>query len=301
MTNDLKAQLESLVSDVFASDQVAHRAIARVKRRRRFGAGAIALAVIGMVVGVTVLISGTSDSQGRPATLVPTGSPSPAAPSLAPPTLGAQQITPLTSPVEVTGTGTQTVELGPAPARANGIDMQLVCLSAGTFTVTPGGTSITCSTSDVGNPRGSSITYPYAMSLAHGQHSLTVTTAAGVGWRLTARYAIVSDTPWGVNASGQTYGTENDRGVPDLVLVVFAKGGKTGYVYSSESGPTSCPQPSNPTQALEWQNTPLVTVHVPVYLSDGKTRIGQLDEQTNEAYVQAAAQCPQPHLTPSSN
>ncbi len=296
MTNDLQAQLEFLVGDVFASDEAAHRAIATVKRRRRAGAGAIALAVIGIVVGVTVFITGTSDSQGRPATLVPTGSPSPT--TQASPGLGAQKITPLTSPVKVTGTGTQTVELGPAPAEANGIDLQLVCLSAGTLTVTPGGTSIACTAADIGNPRGSSITYPYAMPLSHGQHSLTVSTATGVGWRLTARYAVVSATPWGVNASGQTYGMENDNGTPDLIAVSVPDG-KTGYAYSSQIGPNSCPRPDSPTQALEWQKTPLVTEHVPVYLSDGKTRIGQIDEQTHEAYVQAEAQCPQPHVTPA--
>jgi PASTA domain len=199
--------------------------------------------------------------------------------------------------VEVTGAGTETVELGPAPARANSIDIQLVCLSAGGFTVT-GGTIVVCSFSDVNDPRGPSIAYPYAaVPLVKGQHSLTVTAATGARWRLTARYASVRTTPWGVNANGQTYGTANDNGTPDLLAVV-ASNGKTGYAYSSQVGANSCPQPANPSQALEWQNTPLVTVHVPVYLSDGKTPIGQLDEQVHKAYVQAAAsQCPPQHAT----
>ena len=287
MTNDLRTQLELVVSDVFAPGDAAEKAIARVRRRRRLAVAGTALVAIGALVAIPVVIAGRSVSQGRPATLVPTGSPSPT--TQASPGLGAQKITPLTSPVQVTGTGSQTVELGPAPARANGIDMQLVCLNAGTFTVT-GGTSIVCSASDVSNPRGASITYPYALPLSPGERSLTVTAGTGARWRLTAGYALVTTTPWGVNASGQTYGMENGNGTPDLIAVI-ASNGKTGYAYSSEEGPKSCPQPANPAQALEWQNTPLVTVHVPVYLSDGKTRIGQLDQQTHQAYVQAETRC----------
>ena len=296
MTNDLKAQLQLAVSDVFVPDDAAQKAIAHVRRRRRLAGAATGLGVVAASVAVLILVTGAPDSQGRPATLVPTSSASPSAPSLPPPTLGAQEVSPLTSPVVFTGTGTKTVELGPYPdsVETNAIDIRLVCLSAWTFTVNPGGTSITCAASDVGNPRGASITYPYVMPLAFGQHTLTVSTAAAASWRLTARYAAVRDTPWGVNASGQTYGMENDSGTPDLIAVSF-KNGETGYAYSSQVGPNSCPQPANPTQALEWQNTPLVTVHVPVYLSDGKTRIGQLNEQVHEAYVRAgASQCPRP-------
>jgi hypothetical protein len=105
-------------------------------------------------------------------------------------------------------------------------------------------------------------------------------------------------TPWGINASGQTFGEANARGWPDLIRA-YATNGRFGYAFSTQIGPNAWPQPANPAQALEWQNTPLVTVHVPVYLSDGKTRIGQIDEQIQQAYVDAGAkQRPQPHPTP---
>jgi len=304
MTHDLKSQLELAVADVFAPDDAAEKAIAHVRRHRRISAAAAALAIIAAVVAIPLLITGTSDSQGRPATLVPTSSPSPSPSTRATPAPGSQQIIPLTPSVTVNGTGTQTVDLGPAPAQANGVDMQFVCLSAGTFSITPGGavrqsvTEVGCNASDVPGPRGASIPSSYAMPFLPGQHSLEVTTVAKAKWRLTARYAVVIDTAWAVNASGKTYGVPNDTGEPNLIAVTFGVG-KTGYVYSSELGPTSCPHPANPTQALQWQNTPLVTVHIPVYLSDGKTRIGQLDKQVHQAYVQAQSQCPQPHPIPA--
>jgi hypothetical protein len=132
---------------------------------------------------------------------------------------------------------------------------------------------------------------------APAKQAMTIHAAASGRWTLTATYAQVHLTPWGTNASGQTFGVANARGEPDLISA-FATNGRTGYAYSSEVGPNAWPQPANPTQALEWQQTPLVTEHVPVYLSDGKTRIGQIDEQVHAAYVHAkGSQQPLPNPT----
>ena len=65
-------------------------------------------------------------------------------------------------------------------------------------------------------------------------------------WRLVATYASVTTTPWKVNASGQTYGAQNQHGIPDLVAVV-ATNHRTGYVYASQ---LFTAPPTNPGQAV---------------------------------------------------
>ena len=75
--------------------------------------------------------------------------------------------------------------------------------------------------------------------------------------------------------------------VRQLCHAVVATNGRIGYADASRLGPDAWPQPANPAQALAWQDTPLVTVHITVYLADGKTRIGVFDEPTPEAYLHA--------------
>jgi hypothetical protein len=90
----------------------------------------------------------------------------------------------------------------------------------------------------------------------------------GERWRLVATYSRVTDTAWGVNADGLTYGVANDRGTPDLVAA-FATNGRTGYVYSRDlymPTPTSLQIGGHSGQMLT----------IPVYTSDGHTVIGQL-------------------------
>ena len=82
-----------------------------------------------------------------------------------------------------------------------------------------------------------------------------------------------------MNADGLTFGVANDEGTPDLVAVI-ATNGKTGYVYAKDLNE---PAPANPSQALQWQNSPLVTIHLPVYEPDGKTQIGVFDVRRHAA------------------
>ena len=81
----------------------------------------------------------------------------------------------------------------------------------------------------------------------------------------------VNKTPVQRNADGKTFGAsglgETPADDPDLVLVV-ATNGKTGYAYSRE---LNGPQPSSPEEASRLPRS----WTVPVYLSDGKTRIGE--------------------------
>jgi hypothetical protein len=107
------------------------------------------------------------------------------------------------------------------------------------------------------------------LAVVAGQHSTVITAGAGERWRLVATYTRVTDTEWGVNADGLTYGVTNDRGTPDLVAAI-ASNGKVGYIYSRdlvEPAPTSL-QTGAPTGQMRT---------IPVYTSDGHTVIGQLN------------------------
>ena len=148
---------------------------------------------------------------------------------------GSPDVVPLAQSITVTGEGTQTVELGAPPAGTTELEIRLTCLTAGTF-LTADGASLVCDGSDAGTGE-----MGWHLAVVAGQHSTVITAGAGERWRLVATYSRVTDTEWGVNADGLTYGVENDRGTPDLVAA-FASNGKVGYVYSQdliEPAPTS--------------------------------------------------------------
>jgi hypothetical protein len=163
----------------------------------------------------------------------------------------------LAAPVTVIKTGTATIELGPPPAGATAIDLQLICLSAGTFTMADGANA-SCSADDAGTSKTG-----YTLPLKAGEHSTSIAAGSGERWQLTATYSTIVHTPWGVNRNGQTYGSQNSRGTP-VLLAVIATNGKTGYAYSKQvliarTGPgQAAPSPAT----------------VPVYESDGVTVIG---------------------------
>ncbi len=178
---------------------------------------------------------------------------------------GGNVVTDLAAPVTVTGTGTQTVRLGTQPAGTNAIDISFTCQTPGNFTFADGA-GVECDSIDAG-PQSPPTSY--TMPIAPGQDSTTITATAGARWRLSATYSTVTTTAWGVNASGQTYGTPNQHGTPNLVAAI-ATNGRTGYVYANQLSP---PQPKTPAQALADNNTPPRTLTV--YQSDGKTPIGE--------------------------
>jgi hypothetical protein len=143
-----------------------------------------------------------------------------------------------------------------------GLEIRLACLTAGTF-LTADGASLVCDASSAGTGE-----MGWHLAVVAGQHSTAITAGAGERWRLVAAYSRVTDTEWGVNADGLTYGVANDRGTPDLVAAI-ASNGKVGYVYSRdliEPAPTSL-QIGAPTGQMR---------SIPVYTSDGHTVVGQL-------------------------
>ena len=181
---------------------------------------------------------------------------------------GGNAVTELSSPVTATGTGTQSVDLGTPPAGSTAIYISFTCLTAGDFTFT-GGAGVACDSADAG-PQSPPVTY--TMSIAPGQDSTTITATPSASWHLVATYASVTTTAWGANASGQTYGTQNQHGIPDLVAVT-ATNHLSGYVYADE---LFSPPPQTPSQAVAEDNAPPSPPRtLTVYQSDGKTPIGE--------------------------
>lgn len=176
---------------------------------------------------------------------------------------GSQVIRPLGAAVSFTGDGTHTVALGIPPAGANAIAFRFRCLTAGTFTFADG-SSMTCGGADTSGRTPPINTLP----LAPGQDSITVAADTGDRWRLTASYATATTSPWLVNASGQTYGAQNQNGTPDLVAVI-ATNGREGYAYANE---LDGPYPTTRSQAIAENNQARALT---VYESDGKTAVGQ--------------------------
>ena len=81
------------------------------------------------------------------------------------------------------------------------------------------------------------------------------------------------------NAKGQTYGSIASAGAasqsPDLVLVV-ATNGAHGYSFASDLAKAEGSGFASPSDALAWQAAHAgLSTSVPVYKSDGTTRIGE--------------------------
>ena len=183
---------------------------------------------------------------------------------------GSNVVTHLAPAVTFTGTGTHTVDLGTPPPGTTSIDIELTCLSPGTFT-TADGASLECGSTDIG---ATADTMSWQLPVS-GLHSTTITATGGARWRLVATYSAISTSPWGVNAHGQTYGVVNAHGTPDLIAVI-ATNGRTGYAYADQLQRAQPPTPTSPQQAIA-NNGPHQPTSIPVYASDGRTVIGHFN------------------------
>lgn len=203
------------------------------------------------------------------------------------------QLAPL---VEVSEVGTATIRLGERPKDATEAYLQFFPLDAGTYGLGRGGASVIVSDSAVTrssddsarsarNARSSSsfttaTYYLQASKLDADGTSLTVTTSnPNMRWSASVTWVSSHTTPWGMNAAGKTYGMQNDRGTPDLIAVT-ATNGEDGYVYRSDldnaDGTTAAKSFHSPQDALDWQKKHLDQMrYIPVYTSDGTTRIGR--------------------------
>ncbi|MCW2738979.1 hypothetical protein [Nocardioides sp.] len=187
---------------------------------------------------------------------------------------GATRAIDLSEPVEVTGTGTDTVELGSRPDRATAANVSVVCLTAGRI-VYPDGASIVCddpaSESEIADPRSANYTL---IDLDPGQTSLRLRAKADVGWKVVANYVRTETSEWGVNAHGETFGVQRHGKSPDLIAV-YTTDGKQGYAYVEDLD-GRWPVPTSPADARAQQEANEDRSHsVPVYESDGETTIGE--------------------------
>jgi hypothetical protein len=176
---------------------------------------------------------------------------------------GAPRDTTLSRTVTVTRTGTSTVELGPAPRKANAISLTLTGLSVGAFRYADGNgsESLGCDARDIRHPGRYGCTSSGVVPLQAGQRSLTITTSPSARWTLHAMYINQVITAWKTNAHGETYGVPTKEGFPDLIAVDVQKDGHQGYEKSSD---LNCAQ----------ENAQGRNVSIPVYESNGTTKIG---------------------------
>lgn len=246
------------VDDVFSDAlrakliaQVEKAAPARTQKRTRLWAGTAVVAGLGLLGGVGATAAGLFVIPGSP------------------------QVTPLASSVTEQHTGTATVHLGPAPEGSTGIEVQLHCLSPGTFTYGHGA-SATCEQDDLGTP-GDWTTY--TIPITPGEEGITIATSPDASWKLTAQYVDTEITAWAVNAEGDTYGAENETGSPDMIAVIATNGTK-GYVYRTEledaNGTAAIKTFKSPAEALAWQESRVgKEFTMPVYDSTGKKVVGE--------------------------
>lgn len=220
----------------------------RVRRRWRWRLGP------GIFAGLTLVAGGVALAAGV----------------FSPP--GAPLDTPLGGVVTATRTGTATIALGPPPAGATSLSLALTCLTVGTFYF-PNGSSMSCDASDMSHQPPIDGPASEVVPLSPGVDTVTIDTSANATWTLQALYMNRVTTPWGINASGKTYGVQNQNGTPDLIAVVIDQGKTQGYVEASELNCASGSDVASPAQALAW-DTQNRNISIPVYESDGTTVIG---------------------------
>ena len=172
---------------------------------------------------------------------------------------GTTTVTSLGNIATATHTGTASIDLGPAPAHAATVVVDLTCLG------NVGKVSLATDPS-IGS-EGDSVEVDCALTrrTAHiddallpaaGTTSIIITATPGTEWKAVAQYASSYITAWGVNAHGQTYGVDNGRGMPDL-QAAQATNGRQGYILTKQL--LHCDGEGD----------------IPVYESDGSTVIGQ--------------------------
>jgi len=188
---------------------------------------------------------------------------------------GAPVITPLGSTVTETHSGPATVQFGTAPKGAKSVRLELTCLTTGTWAYESGATSA-CKAQDLTAP--GNVTR-FDIPLTSGKESTSINTQPGSQWQISWTFVDEEPTNWATNANGDTYGAQNEKGLPQLVAVK-ATNGLMGYVYNAEledaTGMTAALSFKTREEALAWQEKQKgKRISIPVYESDGKTVIGE--------------------------
>lgn len=191
---------------------------------------------------------------------------------------GGETRTEVGSSITLEGVGDGELQLGPAPASATQLRIELQCLTAGTFEFPARGGSLHCNDQDARDPERSAgfIFVP----LDEAGDSLAVSAGDGAQWQLLVSYIDAQPIPLAVNDNGDTYGImDAPEGTPDLVSV-YATNGQLGYVYVDElaeaDGTAAVETFRTPQDALDWQAAREgQRFAIPVYRSDGETVIGE--------------------------
>jgi len=222
----------------------------RVRRRWRWRVGTGTFLGVTLVAGGVALASGVFSLPGAPVN------------------------SPLGNVVTETRTGTATIDIGAPPATATDVSLALTCLTVGTFYF-PNGSSMSCDSADITHAPPNDGPASEVVPLIAGVDTVTIKTGPNATWTLQAMYVNQVTTSWGVNASGETYGVQNQNGTPNLVAVVIDGGNINGYVKESELNCAAGGDVASPAQALAWdkasQNR---SISIPVYESDGVTVVG---------------------------
>lgn len=213
--------------------------------RRRWWLGVTAAAVLGITGTAGVAVAQLSAPPGTPI------------------------VTEFSDQASGTFVGTGTLDLGPVPEGANGIEMTVTCLSPGAFDFRDFDTFLcTDDTTDT-------LSWGVVPLTVRDPSTVTVETSADVEWSIAAHYTKTIETDWGVNDAGQTYGAPKGLDNPDLVPV-SATNCLRGYAYADElesGGPTGMTWD----EAQDFINgANRFDRSIPVYLSDGTTVIGEI-------------------------
>jgi hypothetical protein len=216
----------------------------RPSSRRRWWLGATAVAVLGVTGTAGVAVAQLSAPPGTPI------------------------ITEFSEQASGTFVGTGTLDLGPVPEGANGVEVEVTCLTAGSFTFGEFGTMM-CAEGDA-----HTVSWGVVPLTLEQQSTVTLEASPDAKWSIVAQYTKTIETDWGVNEAGQTFGAPKGPENPDLIPV-SATNCLRGYSYVDE---LESPSPTGMTwdEAQEYRNgANRFDRSVPVYLSDGKTVIGE--------------------------
>jgi hypothetical protein len=250
---------------------------------------AVGLVAAGALVGAGAATAAFAAGTGAPAT-PPAPSPTasgtdglfPAPPGVEP---GSPIVSMLGSPTHLVVTKATSLDIRDRPEAATHARITITCLAAGrvSFGTDPGGnnSSVGCSAADLA-PRA---TGWQDFEITEAVDTLYFDTSRGGSASVSVQFLNQVPTRFGVNARGQTYGVaEAPQGEPDLVWVsgVDANGnGVLGYALSSDLhafAPDHPAEPTSPAEAVRLQAERDQKYpdgwDVPVYESDGVTRIG---------------------------
>jgi hypothetical protein len=185
------------------------------------------------------------------------------------PAPGTEVVHHLAAPVVAYGPGSATIYVGPAPTGADQLYLTFTCLTAGTFTFADGANG-TCSAQDAANGQGAT---QYSLHMAPGATTTTITTSRTARWRLSATWSSTESVPYAINEHGQTYGSGAGPGPGPDLIAVEAGNGRTGYVYRDQLNAGDNETLADVQKRMA-SGHPAGPSSIPMYESDGRTRIG---------------------------